>query len=357
MNPNSRTFIWSTLLTLGLYFSGFLVLLTPLPLIYHALKRPSDTPLKLLLPSLAVVLLVYHFGTEHLFEFYQANPTYTMLFPLPMTEMLAYFSPVAVKTMGTTYFLVFGTIGVGLARALNSEQSHFKRLFWLIAGLFVVVGMITTAIVYPHAELLLADFRQFMNSWLLNLIAMQEKAGADIEQIIHMKSMVAEYVQYSFFMLPFVYFMFLSFLVVLNLVIAKRFFTMHFPFIEKIDLTRFRIPFGFVWIVIVLIMLALLNEKYLHYNPLHYTLLNIGLSLGAVYFIQGFAVVVHFMNTRGIYGLMRLSFYLFIMMMLMFSTDMQARMFLIFVSLGFFENWLDIRKLDAKPNSKTKQII
>lgn len=341
MNPNTKTTIWATLLTLALYFSGFLVFITPLPLIYLLLKRTDTSPFKLVFPAIAIVLLIYNFGTEPLYAFYKSNPSIVWLFPVPMTEMLEYFSPLAVKSMGATYFLVFVAIGVGLSKAMKTEKELFKHLLWLVVSLFVVVGIITTLLVYPHSEMLLADFRNYMGAGLQKFIEVQEKSGMDLEQIIYLKSKIAEYVQYSFFMLPFVYFMTLSFLVVLNLVISKRFFVMHFPFIEKLDLTRFKVPFGFVWLVIVMFVLLLLNEKYLHNDPLYYTLLNLGLSFGIIYFLQGFAVAIHFMNSRQIFGLLRLAFYFMLLMM------MQSSIFIL-ASIGFFENWMDVRKLDSK---------
>lgn len=340
MTGQMRTTIIATLLTLGLYFSGFLIFITPLPLIYLLLKRDQASVLPAILPSLLVVLLVYQFGVEAFWGWYRENPTMVWLFPVPLVELLEYFSPVAVKIMGATYFMVYVALAVGLNHIMRNQSQIFTKLFLLVVGIFVVVGLVSTAIIYPHSELLLADFRQYMAAGMEKFIQVQEQSGMDLEQVVYLKSKIGEYVQYSFFMLPFVYFMALVFLTVMNLAIAKRFFGMHFPQLEKIDLTRFKVPFGFVWFVIGVIVLMLLNEKFLHIEPMYYALLNVALCFGVVYFLQGFAVCVYFLNSKKIFGIFRFVFYFLLL------TMMQTSVFVL-AGLGFFENWLDVRKLDS----------
>ena len=101
-------------------------------------------------------------------------------------------------------------------------------------------------------------------------IQLQEQAGMALEQVAELKGKMSEFVQYSFFMLPFVFFLTLIFLTVLNLIIAKRFFRMHFKFLYQVELSQFQIPFGLVWFVIAFVVVLLVNEQWVHNDPLFY---------------------------------------------------------------------------------------
>lgn len=304
------------------------------------------------LGTLVLVTLVYYIDASYYYQLYQENPSLTWIIPIPAIEMVRYFSPQAVSLMGVTYYFIFLVMAYFVGEALKRRPKEiFGYLAWMVLGVFLLVSMAAIAVIYPNAQTLVADYREHVNAGIQQFLEMQKQSGMSLERLLEFESIAKDWVQYSFFLLPFIFFSYLVFVVVLNVVIAKRFFRMHFKFLFEIELSQFQVPFIFVWPVIAVISVMLINEKFWDNDPLFFMLLNVLMASGVVYFLQGLAVFVHYLNSKNIFGMWRLLFYLF--MLIMWQTTI-----FVFAGLGFFENWLNVRQLgvvSAPPVSKKDQ--
>lgn len=342
MNQQNKTALLMTVLTLGLYFSGIFVFLTPLPYIYYYLKFQNTDIYSTAWPSLFIVILIYLFGIDFFHGLYQKYPATIWLFPVPVVELIQYFSHATVQTIGITYFAVYLVIGFLIAKALRvSKDRAFKIFFVSVCAIFLATGFLLLVFIYPQSDLFLPAYRQYMESGMQQFIAAQEKAGIALDQIVYFKSQIPTFIDYALYLMPFILLVSLTIIFVLNLVIAKRFFVLADKNLKKINLSEFKLPFYLVWFVVGLSLVLVINEKLIGNQALYYLILNILLSLGVAYFLQGFASFIHFLNRRKIYGLFR--FFAFILMIFM----MQASV-LVLTILGFVDNWLDLRKLDYK---------
>jgi hypothetical protein len=105
-----------------------------------------------------------------------------------------------------------------------------------------------------------------------------------------------------------------------------------FPYSEK-NLLNFKVPFGFVLVLVVGLVLAVWGESF---GPGPYELIgyNVIRGLGIFYFFQGFGVFSDLLNFLGILGFFRT----LIVIITLFMAN-----YLIAVA-GLFDNWFDFRK-------------
>lgn len=344
MIQKNKTLVWVTCLTLALYFSRIFVFITPLPLIYFGLKhREKGSGTVVAWPALLVVMGIYMLGLEGFWQLIQSHPSVVWFFSIPNAELRLFFPLSTVQFMGISYFCVFAAMGYFIALALVSPKDKvFKILSASLLGLFVLGGLVAFFAISPQADVFLENYRQYVEAGLKDFIGAQEKAGLGLSQLVYLKSKISTLADYSFFMLPFVVLFSLAMVFVLNLVVAKRLFLPAFHHLTAVRLTSFKVPFYFVWTAVGLVVLLMVNEKFFEWDFLHFSALNVLLTLSLAYFFQGLAVAVFLLEKKKIYGLARLLIYL---VMMMFA---QA-MLMLLALLGFADNWLDLRRLEKKP--------
>lgn len=342
-----------SLLTLALFFSGFLVFLTPLPIIYLCLKardyRQAIVPALILF---AVVFLFYNLSAEYVHGLYREHPSLIWLLPVPNVSLLEYFPRHIVIFFGAGYFAYHVISGILIGRVLNSPEKLFLQVFVIVAALLVVVGVVFYGVLGVDGMEFFATYRTYMEKGILELLTLQENAGGDVSALLDLKNQLPELVDYTVYLLPSFIMSSLTILFAINLVVAKRLFSPVFKGLVKVDLSRFQVPFALVWLVIFLVAALLFNVKILDNRVLHFLVLNILVVVAEIYFFQGFAVLMWFLEKKQVYGLWRLTFYLSLILFL-------QPVVVLLSLLGFFENWLDVRKLDAgtpgggEPQKKT----
>lgn len=340
MEQRQKSVFISFLITIGLYFSGLFVFLTPLPLIYHAFKYNEKSALNAAGLSFLFVAAVYIVGTPVLENFYKEHPNWVWLFPAPKVALAEHFGQAFATVMGIGYFMLFVFIGAAVSMGLKKENDQAFSFFSLsLIIIFLGTTAFIVALVFSNQETHLAAYQNMLQSDLREFILAQEQAGLDLQQIVYLKNNQGEIIQYSYYMLPFLLFLSVASLFVLNLVVAKRFFLVFFPRLQKITLTLFKLPFALVWTTIALLSVLLLNHVLLQNQVVFFGVLNVLFGIALTYFFQGFAVFVHFLEQKKITGFFRM--FIYVMMLLMF----QASSFIL-VCLGFFDSWMDVRKLE-----------
>ena len=341
-------------MTLALFFSGLLTFLTPLPLIYLALKIQGDwrrevTPI---LVMFVLVGLVYFLGLDKITQLYRSSPLWILLVPLPLAGWVEFFPIQFVATSGAVYFCFLLLSALLIGQLFIEPESVFSRALVLLGIVVLAVFSIYVAVYQADATAFFGVYREQMTQALDEFLAQQANNGSGVSEMLDLKDRVPEMVSYTVFLLPSFVVMSLGFLILVNIVVAKRAFAPFFPDLQKLDLTIFSVPFLGVWAVIVLVALSLLSLVATGNMPLNFLVINLLVVMAGVYFVQGLAVMVHFMNKKGVVGLWRVLVYL---MLLIFIQPF----LLIMTVLGFFDSWLDVRKLDAgtsgsgKPQAQT----
>ncbi len=113
-----------------------------------------------------------------------------------------------------------------------------------------------------------------------------------------------------------------------------------YPFSEK-DLLNFKVPFGFVAILVIGLVFAVWGEELgsVFYEKMGFTLIR---CLGLFYFFQGFGVFSDLLNFVGIAGFFRS---LIVMVTIFMASYLIA-------AAGLFDNWFDFRKYFVKRTTK-----
>lgn len=342
MNQPMRLSFLTGLLTIALYYSGIFVFLTPLPFVYFLLKKNFSDFLYPAVVTFSITLFVYLVGLEFLVKIYEAKPALVWLFPVPAMGFLDLFPLWLVKVYGVFYFAFYLVVSAVVAYALKRAKKIYPFLAKSVLGIFlawVVLFSLIWIFSANHFDLV-ESYKNYMQTGVEQVISLQENSSGDLEELVYIKSHKDEIVSYTLYLFPAFVLISISFLVALNLILAKRMFSAFFPFLEMFSLTTYRVPFDLVWFVIGVVSVLLLNYKVIKIDGLHYLCLNLVLLFAVVYFFQGFAIFISFLDKKRIFGFFRVALYFLLFLFAQFAL-------LFFVSLGFFDSWMDVRKMDV----------
>ena len=343
LEEQRKAAIIMSLLTLGLYFSGLFVFLTPLPFIYFSLKFRKASFVSAVWPSLIIVACLYLLGTDFFYNLYQNHPKAYWILPVPFLGLIEHFNHATVMLAGIGYYCLFLGMGFTIVRALLCSQNRvFQTMAWSVLGIFLISLLLGVVAIFPQSDVFFASYHKSTEIMLEQFIATQQQSGASLHQVVSFQSTMKDYAEKTVYLLPFVLLIVVSFLYIFNLLIAKRFYSHYFKELKKTNLTVFRIPFIVVWPVLGVALLLLLNEVLIKTEGLFYFFLNILLSAIVVYFLLGISIGVFLLDKKKIFGFTRLFIYFGVLLL------GEVTLF-IFAALGFADNWLDLRKLEQDP--------
>lgn len=336
-------------LTLGLYFSGLFVFVTPLPYVFFYLKYGKTALSRAVWPSVVVVAIIYLFGIDFFKGLYQEHPASVWLFPVPILDLIRYFSPGTVRLLGLSYFAVYLIMGYLIVESLQAPQSRAMRMLPLsVVGLCLGILMLVAIAILGHWAEALTAYRQDVALGIGQTIESFEKAGLSVSESVRLKSQIPVFVDYLTYLMPSFILAAIAVIFVINLAIARRLFVRGKKATSVVNLTEFRLPFFLVWMFVGLGLMLVINQKLLGSQGFHFLCLNILISLGVAYFFQGLAVFGHFLNRRNVVGFSRLLIYGTLFLLLLYTLHL---MIAVLVILGFADNWLDVRKLDSPKKS------
>lgn len=333
MKPESKAALVTVFLTVGLFLSGFFVYFTPLPTIFYQLKYQKNQRVNPVWFCFLVITILYAFGIR----FFKT----ASLMLLPMAHLTEWFSPSTTTFLGLSYFAIYMSIAFTIPRVLKQSNKIFYQASRAVIGIFLMICVVVLVLVWPKLEMVGAELRKYLLLVIEQIIANQEKQGMALENIFALRAQTETIIHEVMLLIPFSFFFYITFLFVINLAFAKRIFSLHIKSLQKIKLTSFRPPFFWVWACIAILFILIVNKVLFKFEPLHFLSLNLILGLGVVYFLQGIAVFFELLNRWKIFGFLRLLVYLLIFATFYFSV-------FLFVGLGFFDSWLDLRKLEKK---------
>jgi hypothetical protein len=352
VTPKNKSIAIAVVLMLGLFFSRPFIYLTPLPLVYFLFRQGRSSLSSAVLPAFAIVTVTYTLGFGPITALYTKYPSLLWLLPIPMMEFASFLPQSTIAIIGIFYFTLFLWVGVTIHAALASPQNTYRIVLWSLILTVTLCGIIMLVLIFPHAQTVMTSLQDYLAKGLEEFMTAQRESGLALEDIMDLKSNLSEHLSDAIYIMPFAFFLSLTFLFVLNLIMAKRFFTGFFNQLTQINFTVFAMPFFTVWLVVALIAFLLANKLILNHKILFFANVNVLLVMATLYFFQGLAIIFYLMDKWQILGFLRFAFLIFLMIIL--SVEMRFTSLAI-VGLGFFDAWLDLRKIHVPPKKPSVQ--
>ncbi len=330
-NPHEAKIIGiSSLIACLLYFSGFLVILTPVPLMYVWIARGQNVSLQAAgLASLAVALIYFLFS-------HTAGAMHLAYIPMPGQGMAEFMPSVFVKVFGVGYFACFAAIGLTLAWGTRQRLSLMRwGTYALLSGLGAVTATLVVAKIFGAANL--TEGLSAYVHYLLGEIARGANltAGTQNAQLAFMadhKDQVATTIMH---LMPSLIFVYVAITVALNAVVCRRILRTRGAESCANDMTGFKLPYWLIWGVICSGVVFFMDSYVLRSGLFGIFALNALICLGALYFLQGMAVTIYFMR-RIRFSLIRTLAYI---AMIVFLQTVSIAL----VVLGIADVWADFR--------------
>ena len=279
-------------ISIVLYFSGLLTFITPLPLLYVYVVRGRAAGLLSALVSVAAVAAAYIFFMPHT----QAAEGAASYFIMPGQGFYGYLPGRLIEAGGIGYFIFFTSIGVALGEGARRRWELFR---WggvaLIAGLLVLAAIASLSFKFG-----LDQVAGGLRSYLLTLFGEVTKAGEQAGEVSTQMAFLAdragEVATLLIRMLPSIAFVVAVLTVAINIVVCRRIVRGHHVLSHVHNVARFRVPDALIWGVIVCGVAFFLDSYAASTGWLKAVSLNGLISFGVLYFLQGMAVIVYFVQ-------------------------------------------------------------
>lgn len=328
------------LISIALYLSGLFSLFTPLPLVFAFLRYGKrDALLRVILPTAVGLLLLYLVAFIPLHTFYELHPQWSWLLSFPGGALLSLISFEGAVLFGITYFALFAVIAFSIYRVLLSPASLTSTLgalsFALVAA--VVAGVFMAGHLSGESPVSFLD-RYFRTS-LTEALSLSTAGSLSSREAVFFRDNLDTLVFYSTLFSPSFVFCSLLMMILLNLVIGRRIFAPLVPVVDgSLSLTRWSLPFAFVWGVIALLVLLLANS-FLVKSTLLVGIAGNGLiAAGFLTYLQGISIVADFFGKKNVRPSFRIAGYA--VLILFFQI-----LGVVVMALGFFDHWFNFRKI------------
>lgn len=272
--------------SLALYASGFLILFTPLPLLYVWVARGRRDGVVATLAAFAIAAAAYAVALD------QAAAT---ALPIPALSLAGFFPPAYLWIAGVGYFAFFAVVAVLLG---EGAVRRWGLVRWggtaLVAGLAVIASVVGTGVVLG-AGIPNGGFAGYFARVVAEVVAMQTQAGGGTE-LGFIAENAGEIVALMTGIAPSLVAVFALLTVALNMLVGRRIIRGNHAFGHVHNVARFRLPDVFVWAIVAGGTAFFADSYALHTGWLKTAALNVLIVFGALYFFQGLAVIVYFLQ-------------------------------------------------------------
>lgn len=331
-STSQRSPAWAGVATLALYFSGFLVLLTPLPLVLESCRNRDLR--RTAVPCIFIIFLIYRFVVPQLHLVFLEHPQLLWFFLPPGIQLFDQGGSQTVTIFGLTYFLYFVGMSYLLAHVLKQKEKAVHVLGegtgLLILSVFLIyflycaaVGASPLGLAHQYIEMAFSSIPLPNNSF---------------EEMAFFRENLPELIAYLKILSPSIVGGSILVTVMINFFLVQRLGPV-FGLKLNEDWPRWRIPFALVWTTIFFLVI-LLAQNYFSSEILKLVGLNGALLLAVVYFFQGISIAAFFLEKWGVSPLIRVVAYTFILISLQFFGPL-------LLTLSFFDAWFDFRKVEA----------
>lgn len=330
---SAKSVVFAAFIAAALYLSGFLVILTPLPLVYASASRGRWAGIGASLLSLiaisALYLLLFKAGAG------TANTGIAAYLPIPGEGLIGFMPLEFLRTLGIGYFIFFAVVAIALS---EGARHHLDLLKWGSLALFagVTVIFVIAVIAAKGAAGSLVDGAALYIRFVVDeVIKVNATSNNTTTQIQLLTDHADEVVAFVMKILPSLLLVYALVAVVLNMIIGRRLIRSHHLFSHVHNVARFRLPEAIVWGLIAAGLAFFADSYMFHKGYVAAVGFNAAIVFGALYFFQGLAVAVYFL--QGIkFPFLRTVVYV---AMIIF---VQAT-FITFVILGVADIWVDFR--------------
>jgi uncharacterized protein YybS (DUF2232 family) len=173
------------------------------------------------------------------------------------------------------------------------------------------------------------------------MVSLPEKTAEVQQQLILLDTHKESIAYYATRLIPGMVICTAIFVIWLNVVVAQKIFYRDGVFPNLVSLRTWRLPFVYVWILIGVAGLLLLDVYIFKINIFKMAALNVFLIFALIYFFQGLSILAFFSQRWAVSPLIKIGFYV------LFFLFFQPLGFLL-LAFGFFDSWFDFRKLSSK---------
>ncbi len=304
----------------------FMAVILPMPILYFRLKLGRK-------PGAFIMLAVFIITFIAAYEFSDAAGSLSELSSkIPETGRLY----LSVDMLFYGAFLLTGFfLGEFLEQRISIEKSFVYTLISTIgicsAGFFLYAG--------STGQEALSIVSGYVDDNLKLALTLYESMGMTPENI-EMISASIQIIRYVLIrVIPGILVSMLAFVVWVNTLFIKKILDKKGILLKALqNLNRWRAPEHIVWVVIVLGVLMLIPGK-----EIKIIAFNLIMILMPIYFFQGIAVISFIFEQKNVPALLKISIYSII--------AIQQILVLAIVGLGFFDTWMNFRKIGVISNS------
>ena len=283
----------SSLIAVVLFFSGLFTMLTPLPLLYASAIQGRAVGRAAAALSGAAVLLVYLIALPQAAGSGEGGVAYLLI---PGQGFVGYLPQAFIGFSGIAYFAFFVVIALVLA---EGSRRRWSLLRWggtaLVAGLAVLASIALAAVTFDSAEIL-SGVSSYVAFIMGELARAGDASGAASAQFAFLMERPDEVATSFLSLLPSIVFAFAVLAIVINLVVCRRIIKGRHAFSHVHNVARFRMPDGAIWGVIASGAAYFAHSYVLKGSWLGAVALNGLIGFGVLYFLQGMAVIVYFLQ-------------------------------------------------------------
>ena len=329
---NETKAVWiSALVAMALYLSGFLTILTPLPLMYAAAVRGRRSGIAASVISMCAVSLFYIM----LLPAKGPAAGWLAYVPAPGMGLLGSMPEGFLPVFGIGYFAFFAAIAMTLAWGATKRLSLTAwGGYALAAGAGVIVTTLVVAGIVSNGSLI-----EGANSYILTIlrevVGAKDATGFQSAQLVFVADNPERVARSIIEVLPSLVFVYAVVAVSINLVLGRKFMGASNALARVPSAVKFRLPDWIIWAVIASGGLFFANSYFADYPPVRTMALNGLIAAGVLYFLQGAAVSIYFMQ-RIKFSLIRTIAY--VAMIIFLQTVSIA-----FIVLGIADVWADFR--------------
>ncbi|PIU58509.1 MAG: hypothetical protein COS89_00015 [Deltaproteobacteria bacterium CG07_land_8_20_14_0_80_38_7] len=313
-----------------LFFSGFLVILTPLPLLYVSATSGRKAGLISSGIAFAIVFSIYFlvFKGAHV-----STGGYDFILPLPGLGFGSFFSVSAVRFFGITYFLFFLTIALVLGDAI--------RLNWgLVKGstsalITALILLIVVSFLFGFSDIInaISNYLEFAVKEVARIQTETGNSNVQTMMLVENGPMIAAFVLK---VMPALIFVMTAIAVAVNLLLSRRFVRKNNLFVgNEWEISGITLPDSLIWVVIIAASSFFIGHYLLDWSFLEYLGINTVIIFSVLYFFQGIAVTTFFIGNIKL-PLVRIL--LFVMIILFFQFFA-----LLIIGLGVADIWAKFR--------------
>lgn len=330
-------------ITCMLYGSGFMIMLTPLPIFFAALVYGKNTALKAGFWALLFAISVYMFGLPYLNGHVSSGVPAELIFMIPGAGLAKLQSVASAQYMGLGYFVYFllfaGLFSLGITK-------KWKLTKWLTVSACGTFLLLIVAILIPGIMGfgIVENFESYIQSSFNEIVAAQETAGVSGDTIFVIKKNAPAIISFAISIIPAVVFLVGLFTAAVNLLFVRWFVKEPKKFSHFEKMSQFNPPSELVWVFISLGFFFFLGRYLLKAEWLNIITIN-GLIVGTgIYFLHGLLIINCFLARAKARFFKTLTY---LMIFLFFQATAP-----VIAIIGFADLWVDFRRLLRKEQSK-----